>query len=199
MLAFVGACGGELQGEDTRAPAVPASRAGTEIVGTAAPPLPTMAWIGEPLAIEALRGRVVLVRFWTDTCPYCRATAPALRELDADYRAQGLTVVGIYHPKPRGSVRDHAEVTAMAQALGWEFPIAFDDDWQAVERWWLRGAERAATSASLLVDRRGIVRWVHPGPEYHPDGPADHARCRSDYADLRRAIEVLLAEPADSE
>ncbi|HWB78793.1 MAG TPA: hypothetical protein VG755_27715, partial [Nannocystaceae bacterium] len=61
---------------------LPAVRGGDDRLGLAAPPFELDGWIGDdPGDIADLRGRVVLVRFWTDTCPYCRATAPALVEL----------------------------------------------------------------------------------------------------------------------
>src|SRR5438105_5046912 len=75
----------------------------------------------------------------------------------------------------------------VAAEYGFTFPVGLDEHWRTIDSWWLDSGERAATSATLLVDRRGIIRWVHPGPEYHPGGPADHERCRSDFADLRAA------------
>lgn len=174
---------------------LPAVRGGDDRLGLAAPPFELDGWVGDdPGDIADLRGRVVLVRFWTDTCPYCRATAPALVELDRDFAERGLVVLAIHHPKPRGTAKDRDEIARIVDAWGFRFPVGLDESWRTIDAWWLASGERAATSATFLVDRRGVVRWVHPGPEYHPGGPADHARCRSDYAELRRAIELLLAE-----
>ncbi len=171
-------------------------RGGDDRLGAAAPAFAVDGWIGDdPGDIDALRGRVVLVRFWTDTCPYCRASAPALVELDRDYADRGLVVLAIHHPKPRGVATDREEVARIARAWGFRFPVGLDGQWRTIDAWWLDSGERAATSATLVVDKRGIIRWVHPGPEYHPGGPADHARCRKDYGELRRAVELLLDEP----
>ena len=76
------------------------------------------------------------------------------------------------------------------------FAIASDDNWETLDRWWLNNGERgrAATSVSFLLDAEGTVRWIHPGPEFHPDGPADHEQCREDFGDAVQAIEKLLAE-----
>jgi len=174
---------------------VPPSRAGSDRVGVPAPPFTLAAWIGSPpLSLVDLRGKVVLVRFFTDECPYCRATAPALKQLDEDFRARGLVVVGLFHPKPRGSKRPTARVEAVVDAWGWRFPVGLDADWTTLDAYWLASGDRSATSASFLVDQDGVIRWVHPGPEFHPGGPADHETCRRDYAELRTAIETLLEE-----
>lgn len=181
--------------EDAREDDVPASRDGRDRVGIPAPPFTVDGWIGpSSLALEDLRGKVVLVRFFTDRCPYCRATAPALVQLDADYRERGLAVIGLFHPKPRGARSSVPAVTDLVRAWGWTFPVGIDGSWTTLDAWWLASGERSATSASFLVDREGVIRWVHPGPEFHPDGPADHEQCRRDYADLRAAIDELLAD-----
>jgi thiol-disulfide isomerase/thioredoxin len=74
-------------------------RAGDSPVGTKAPEWEAAHWLNsKPLALEGLRGKVVLVRWWTAPgCPYCAATAPALNEFHARYKDKGLVVVGFYH------------------------------------------------------------------------------------------------------
>jgi len=178
-------------------PAEPASpavtRAGAELIGTPAKAFIDVTWPdGSPHTLAQLRGRVVLVRFWTDTCPYCKNTAPALRELDAEFAARGLVVIGLHHPKPRGSDRTPAEIEATARAWGMDFLVGLDSTWATIDAWWLAGHEREATSASFLIDRRGIIRLVHPGPEYTPTGSA---QSRQDYAEIRATIATLLDEP----
>lgn len=179
-----------------RGAAFPISREGAHLVGTPAPPFASdLEWLNtEPLTVENLRGKVVLVRFWTDTCPFCEASAPGLSRLHERYGSEGLVVVGMFHPKPRGSLRDMGAIAARAETLGMDFPIASDNHWDTLERWWLSTGEHAATSVSFLIDGQGTIRWIHPGPEFHPEGPPDHERCRRDYADAVRAIESLLAE-----
>ena len=57
-------------------------------------------WINSaPLTLESLRGRVVVVDFWTFACYNCRNTLPSLKHLHAKYAAQGLTVVGVHTPE----------------------------------------------------------------------------------------------------
>src|SRR5258706_6348299 len=75
-------------------------REGLELIGKPAPEFEGLDWLqGGPPALGALHGKAVLMRFWLTGCPYCRATAPALVELDERYRARGLVVIGIHHPK----------------------------------------------------------------------------------------------------
>jgi len=52
-----------------------------------------------PVTLKALRGRVVLVDFWTYTCINCRRTFPFLRALSATYAGSGLTVLGVHSPE----------------------------------------------------------------------------------------------------
>lgn len=184
LLAFA-AC----SGPDTPEPLAPepAAAATTDLVGTRAQDFKSLTWLDDqPRTLAALRGQVVLVRFWTDTCPYCRRTAPRLRALDEELRARGLTVIGLYHPKPRGRPVPLADVAAFIKELGLAFPIALDATWSTLDAWWLTTGDREATSASFLIDRRGVIRLVHPGPEYSD----------AEYAGLRAAILALLAEPA---
>lgn len=180
-----------------------ASQLGAELLGTVPPDFEVDAWLvdgvvaEQPITLQSLRGSVVLVRLWTDTCPFCKASAPALVELHDELASRGLVVIGIHHPKPRPTAdeRDRApveEVAAAARAWGMRFPIGLDRTWRTVDSWWLAAGGRSATSASFLLDRSGVIRWVHPGPEFHPGGPADHEQCRADYAALRAAIEAAL-------
>jgi thiol-disulfide isomerase/thioredoxin len=161
-------------------------------IGKPALPWGRHAWLNSsPLTLEQLKGKVVLVRFWTQGCSYCAHSAPALNEFHQRYAARGLVVVGMYHPKPPRDESPQA-VARAARRLGFEFPVALDNDWSALRRWWLSTGDRAFTSATFLIDRQGILRAIHPGGEFHPDGGAGHEPCRRDYAVLQREIERLL-------
>jgi len=175
---------------------IPTSRGGQERVGQPAPEWGALSWLGsEPLSLADLRGRVVLIRFWTDTCPFCRATAPALATLDEDYRDRGVTVVGMYHPKPRGTERTAEQVAEVTGEWGWQFPVALDLDWAVLDAYWLGEGKQAYTSVSFILDAEGVIRYVHPGPEFHEGGPPKHEQCRQDYRDIRTTLDALLAEP----
>jgi peroxiredoxin len=168
--------------------------AAATIIGVPAPDWGELAWVqGGPLSLSDLRGKVVLVRFFTDPeCPFCSATAPALNEFDHDFRARGLVVVGFYTPKPRPRPTSVENVRRTVAAYGFRFPVAVDDEWKALHRLWLDRSPGAGwTSASLLIDRDGIVRHVHPGGVFAKDSADPQAR--RDYEELRATIETLLS------
>jgi len=151
-------------------------------------------WLDEPLSLEELRGRVVLVRWWMSGCDACAATAPSLNELHREHANDGLVVVGVFHPKPKPRQVSDEEVRRGATDLGFDFPIAVDARWKVLRRWWLDGGERDYTSVSFLLDRHGVVRWIHPGGEYHRSDDPQHARCGASYVELRAFVEKLLSD-----
>jgi peroxiredoxin len=160
------------------------------------PAKPPASWVqGGPLTLAGLRGKVVLIRFFMDAdCPYCRATAPSLNEFHDAFAVSGLVVIGMYTPKPRPRAVSVDEVRGYVKAYGFAFPVAVDADWGALRRLWLDGAPGAVfTSATLLIDRRGILRHVQKGGAYAKD--ASDPQARLDYQNMREAIVALLAEP----
>ncbi|MBI3539764.1 MAG: redoxin domain-containing protein [Candidatus Eisenbacteria bacterium] len=169
---------------------------GVEMIGKPAPAWTFTRWIGPPLSLEGLRGKVVLVRWWNEGCYFCAATLPAIERLRIAHAAEGLVCVGVFHPKPPHEVKD-AHVAALAKRLGFHGALALDRDWQTLDRYRLDGhPDRDWTSVSFLIDREGVVRWVHGGGEYHPSSDPAHARCDLQYADLERVLAKVLAEPA---
>jgi len=173
--------------------------AGSDRIGVPAPSFEFDGWLNsEPLSLEGLQGQVVLVRWWTETCPFCASSAPALRSIHEQYLPQGLTVIGVYHPKAdRNAPLDIARVERAVAARELNFPIAIDWDWRngILADWWLTGPKRPATSVTFLLDKSGIIQFVHPGMEYHdPNGIEGHAMCASDMTGIRSQIERLLAE-----
>jgi peroxiredoxin len=160
------------------------------------PAKPAETWVqGGPLTLAELRGKVVLLRFFMDAdCPYCRATAPSLNEFHDEFAARGLVVVGMYTPKPRPRAVRAEDVRGYVKAYGFAFPVAIDADWGALRKLWLdRVPDAEYTSASLLIDRHGILRHVQEGGVY-AKGAAD-PKARRDYEEMRKAIVALLAEP----
>src|SRR5260221_1931112 len=170
------------------------------ILGQAVPEWPVKPadrWVqGGPLTLAGLRGRVVLIRFFMDAdCAYCRGTAPTLNAFHGEFADRGLVVIGMYTPKPRPRAVTTDEVRGYVTAYGFTFPVAIDADWSALHRLWLDRVPGAKfTSASLLIDRRGILRHVQPGGIYAKD--AVDPQARRDYEDMRNAIVELLAEPS---
>jgi|SRR5581483_2674999 len=155
---------------------------GAKLIGTTAPEWHGLHWIhGGPLSLARLRGKLVLMRFWTDGCEYCRASAEPLRALDEKFRARGLVVVGIHHPKAPES-HERRVIAKAAKELGFSFPIATDPEWTTVKAYGVETTFQKFTSVSFLIDRAGVIRWVHDGGTID-----DEAR-----ASLEAAIEGLL-------
>lgn len=170
-------------------------REGDDRIGVAAPEFHLQHWVNSaPLEIGNLKGKVVLIRWWTDTCDLCAATAPALRKLQDEYGAQGFQVIGIFHPKPAGDW-SVPRMQRAAERLHFSFPVALDGDWSALKRWWLDGTDRGYTSVSFIVDKHGVIRYVHPGGEFHEsNGEPGHAVCERDFRAIEKTVGQLLAE-----
>ena len=115
-------------------------------------------WLNaEPLTPEGLRGRVVLVDFWTYTCINWLRTLPYVRAWDAKYRDVGLTIVGVHTPE-FGFERTVENVVAHTRSLGVEYPVAIDSDY---------GVWRAFSNhfwpAVYIADAAGRIRHHHFG------------------------------------
>ena len=173
---------------------LPASRGGQDLVGQPFPKLELSRWINTPEGkpLDTAKS-VTLYRFWTDTCPYCQATLPAIETLRKKYADAGLQVVAIYHPKPPHQVSDEV-VAAAATERGYHGAVAIDPDWSALKSVWMNHGRRAATSVSFLVDRQGIIRFVHPGVQYFPSDKPEDTEANHDYESLDAAIFTVLAE-----
>jgi cytochrome c biogenesis protein CcdA/thiol-disulfide isomerase/thioredoxin len=122
-------------------------------------------WINsKPLTLEALRGKVVIVDFWTFACYNCRNTQPYVRALYDKYHGQGLEILGIHTPELSFErVPDNVRSAAKEQGVIW--PIALDPDyktWSAYNnRYW---------PAFYFIDAKGHLRYTHFGEgnyDYH--------------------------------
>jgi hypothetical protein len=133
------------------------------------------AWLNsEPLTPEGLRGRIVLVNFWTYTCINWLRTLAHVRAWEAKYRDLGLTVIGVHTPE-FGFERDRDNVVALAGDLNVTYPVALDSDyaiWQAfANHYW---------PAIYVADAQGRIRYHHFG---------EH-----EYAMTEMAIQQLLTD-----
>lgn len=128
-------------------------------VGDRAPEFTAVAhWINSnPLTMESLRGKVVLIDFWTYTCINCIRTFPFLRDWHAKYADRGLAIIGVHTPEFEfEKITENVERNAAESGIVW--PIAQDNDygtWSAYSnRFW---------PAKYLVDKNGKVRYTHFG------------------------------------
>jgi thiol-disulfide isomerase/thioredoxin len=159
----------------------------TGVIDQPAPPWQVSQWFNSPpLSLEQLRGKVVFVRwFMGPSCPFCSATAPTLRALHERYAKKGLAVIGMYHHKEETPL-DPQQVEGWIKHFGYQFPVAIDQDWTTLRRWWLDGHDRSYTSASFLIDKTGVVRRVHLGGTIAPEG--------DDIAAITADVDRLLAQ-----
>jgi cytochrome c biogenesis protein CcdA/thiol-disulfide isomerase/thioredoxin len=127
-----------------------------------------------PLSLRSLRGRVVLVDFWTYSCINCIRTLPYLKAWDARYRRDGLTIVGIHTPEFPFE-REASNVESAIQENGIRYPVAQDNEqqtWNAYgNQYW---------PAEYFIDAQGRVRFVHFG--------------EGSYGEKEKVIRQLLAE-----
>jgi peroxiredoxin len=163
------------------------AHADDKLIGTRAMDWELTDWINSrPLAVKDLRGKVVLIRWWTGGgCPFCKATAPALNEFHSKYAREGLVVLGIYHHKSKAPLHI-GQVRRLVKDFGFSFPVAVDPGWHTLKRWWLTDPERTWTSVSFLIDRKGIIRHIHEGGSYVKGDKA--------YQMMRSKIDELLRE-----
>jgi thiol-disulfide isomerase/thioredoxin len=124
-----------------------------------------------PLSIENLRGKVVLVEFWTFECINCRHVIPHTQELFERYRNDGLVVVGVHTPE-YDEERVPANVAAAVQRLGITYPVAQDNGyatWNAYgNQYW---------PALYLIDQQGRI-------VYHTIGEGNYAYTESRVREL---------------
>jgi thiol-disulfide isomerase/thioredoxin len=123
-----------------------------------APQIASGEWINsEPLKLEALRGRVVLVDFWTFGCYNCRNTLPTLKRFDSTYRTRGLTIIGVHSPEfDREKIIE--QVRREISSLGINYPVVTDNDY---DTW--RAYNVEAWPTVVILDKRGRVRFTHIG------------------------------------
>ena len=186
-----GGSGGAL-GEATAEAAVTGSSAsgggatgrssGLPVIGAAPEFTDTQQWFNtpgdRPLSLKSLRGRVVLVDFWTYSCINCLRTLPYLTAWDKRYRGDGLTIVGIHSPEFPFE-KDAGNVEEAIQRNGIEYPVAQDNDLTnftdyGTEYW----------PAEYFIDAKGRVRYVHFG--------------EGEYGEKEKVIRELLAEAGHS-
>ena len=133
------------------------------------------AWLnGAPLDAGALKGKVVVIDFWTFLCSNCQAALPFVRKLDADFRSQGVVTIGVHTPE-LAPERDLANVKKAVVKLGVTYPVAVDPEFAI----WNRFNNRYWPSI-YIFDKTGKLR-------YHHDGEGD-------YDGQRAIVQKLLAE-----
>ncbi len=107
------------------------------------------------VALESLRGKVVVVDFWATWCEPCRKSFPKLEDLRVKYEASGLVIVGVSEDDEDGGA-----VKQFAQTYGTKFPLVWDKEKSIAAKW-----HPPNMPSSFVLDKKGVVRFVHLG--YH--------------------------------
>jgi len=132
-------------------------------------------WLNSPpLDAQALKGKVVLVDFWTYSCINCLRTLPYVKAWAEKYRDQGLVVIGVHAPE-FAFERDVGNVSKAMKELGINYPVAIDNDYKI----W-RAFNNEYWPAHYFADAQGRIRYHHFG--------------EGDYAGSERVIQQLLRE-----
>jgi cytochrome c biogenesis protein CcdA/thiol-disulfide isomerase/thioredoxin len=140
------------------------------------PPLSgAVQWLNSPpLDAQALKGKVVLVDFWTYSCINCLRTLPYVKAWAEKYRDQGLVVIGVHAPE-FAFERDVKNVTQAMKDLGINYPVAIDNEFKI----W-RAFNNEYWPAHYFADAQGRIRYHHFG--------------EGEYAESERVIQQLLRE-----
>jgi len=142
------------------------------------PPLETLGigpWFNSrPLTAKNLKGKVVVIDFWTYSCINCLRSIPYVKAWDERYRKDGLVVIGVHAPE-FAFEHDPANVAKAVKDLGITYPVVMDNDWKL----W-RALNNNYWPAHYFVDAQGRVRYHHFG--------------EGEYDMSERVIRQLLAE-----
>lgn len=124
-----------------------------------APPLEGItAWINSPpLTMEQLKGKVVLIDFWTYSCINCIRTFPYLRNWYDAYKDKGLVIIGVHTPEFEFE-KDESNVKKAVRMFKIAYPVAMDNNYKTWEAY-----HNSYWPAHYLIDQQGMVREVHFG------------------------------------
>jgi cytochrome c biogenesis protein CcdA/thiol-disulfide isomerase/thioredoxin len=160
---------------DLASSGMPALVTGAQAQPVSKPLFGAKQWLDrEPITAESVRGKVVLVNFWTYSCINCLRTLPYVRAWAEKYRDQGLVVIGVHTPE-FAFEKDPNNVRKAVAALGVTYPVAIDNDYAV----W-RAFGNQAWPARYYIDAQGRTR-------HHEFGEGN-------YAASEKLIQSLLAE-----
>ncbi len=136
-------------------------------------------WINsDPLTLEGLKGKVVLIDFWTYSCINCQRTLPYLRDWWSKYNADGFVIIGVHSPEFEFE-KEYDNVARAVRDFELAYPVMQDNEfktWRAYNnRYW---------PAKYLVDKDGNIRYTHFG--------------EGEYDETEEAIQMLLKETGSS-
>jgi len=147
------------------------------------------AWLNSnPLVLSDLKGKVVLIDFWTYSCINCVRTLPYLTAWDHRYRDKGLVIIGVHSPEFEFE-KNVDNIKAAATRYGIEYPIAVDNNLST----WL-SFQNQFWPAHYLIDQNGQVVYMHSG-EGDYDITENNIRYLLGIKSKPEALEIPAATP----
>ena len=140
-------------------------------------------WINsKPLALKDLRGKVVVLHFWTFGCINCQHNLSYYNRWQTDFAKDDMQIIGVHTPETAGEA-DEKHVRTRVGELGIKYPVAVDNEsatWKAYKnRYW---------PSIYLIDKQGHIRYRWDGELEYQDSGGDKS--------MRARIKALLAEAA---
>jgi thiol-disulfide isomerase/thioredoxin len=127
-------------------------------IGMPAPEISGQSWLNSgALGLAELKGKVVLVEFWTFGCYNCRNVEPYIKAWHEKYADKGLVVIGVHAPE-FSYERVIANVQRYVRENSIQYPIAIDNDFNTWKRY-----NNRYWPAMYLIDKRGIIRYLRVG------------------------------------
>lgn len=144
-------------------------------VGMKAPDITNETWLNSaPLHLADLKGKVVMVEFWTFGCYNCRNVEPYVKQWHQKYAEKGFVIIGVHSPE-FSYEHDLAKVKQYIQEHDIRFPIPIDNDFSTWNRY-----RNHYWPAMYLIDKQGVIRHVRIG--------------EGGYQETERLIQSLLVE-----
>lgn len=135
----------------------------------------TQAWINsEPLTLEELKGKVVIIDFWTYSCINCIRTFPYLNAWHKTYKDQGLVIIGVHTPE-FSFEKELSNVEKAVKDFDIQYPVVQDNNYKT----WIAYANRF-WPAKYIIDKEGYIRYTHFG--------------EGEYEETEKVIRALLEE-----
>lgn len=146
-----------------------------------APDLKLKTTAGKTVSLAALKGKVVAVMWFSTDCPHCQQTSEMLGPIYAELAPKGLEILGL-----AVNPNSPANIDAFERKHGVKFPIGVSNrsDWMRFAD--LSVMARAYVPYMMIVDRKGVIRYEHPG--------RDRIFWADQEANMRKAFNELLAE-----
>jgi thiol-disulfide isomerase/thioredoxin len=144
-------------------------------VGQKAPELKKLPWLNsQPMTLESLRGKVVLLQFWAFDCPFCAEATPHVIEWHQKYAKDGLVVVAVHTPR-LDYEKDEAKIRDAIQKKGIKYAVVVDSKYDIWSDYLCN-----VWPSHFVIDQQGVIQLSHSG--------------NGRYEDTEKVIQKLLSK-----